>query len=159
MRVRSVACALLLSLAALAAIAEERCGPRELGPADPAYSSAVLLRQDLSNHAFEVQCVLPSKMVGMCGNAQQGNENAAALFRTDRGDFEALFLPEPFTFDDMTVKEEITGNSYHYSFSGHPSCGTMEGTQRLYFIKRGNKMLIVFGDAELASAMSNVPLR
>jgi len=161
--VRSVACVLLLSLAALAAIAQERCGPRELANslqlADPAYSSAVLLRQDLSHQAFDVQCVLPSKWVGMCGNPQRGNGNAAALFRTDRGDFEVLFLPEPFVFDHVTAKEEKHGNYYHYSFSGNPQCGSLEGPRRIYFVKRRNKMFIVFGDAELAAALSNVPVR
>ena len=163
MALRSVACALLLSSAALGAIAQERCGPRELANslqlADPAYSSAVLLQQDLSNHAFEVQCVLPSKMVGMCGNPQQGNQNAAALFRTDRGDFEVLFLPKSFVFDHVIAKEQKHGNYYHYSFSGNPHCGSLEGPHRIYFVKRGNKMIIVFGDAELAAALTDAPMR
>lgn len=163
MSVRSVACALLLSLVSLAATAQERCGPRELSQSlrlsDPAYSSALLLRQELSNNGFDVQCVLPSKSVGMCGDAQQRNENAAALFRTDRGDFEALFLPEPFTFDGVTVKEEKRGALYHYSFSGQPPCGSSEGTQRMYVVKRGNKMFLVFDNAELAAALSNTPMR
>ena len=106
-----------------------------------------------------MQCVLPSKLAGTCANPQQGNGNAAALFRTDRGDFEVLFLPKPFVFDHVTAKEEKHSNYYHYSFSGNPQCGSIEGPRRIYFVKRGNKMFVVFGDAELAAALSNAPMR
>ncbi len=58
----------------------------------------------------KVQCVLPSKWAGMCGNSQQGNGNTAALFRTDRGDFEVLFLPGRFVFDHVAAKEEKHGD-------------------------------------------------
>jgi len=43
----------------------------------------------------------------------------AALYRTDRGDFEALFLPKPQTFAGMIVIEEQQNGRYTYSFHGH----------------------------------------
>jgi hypothetical protein len=60
---------------------------------DPVYAETVELTRELENHGFVVRCVLQLKMA----NTFQG-QLGAALYRTSRGDFEALFLPKPRTF-------------------------------------------------------------
>jgi len=74
------------------------CDPRELTeallrPTDPAYAESIELTRELENRGYIVRCVLGSKMVSTF-EGQLG----AALYRTSRGDFEALFLPKPHTF-------------------------------------------------------------
>ena len=162
MSLRSIASGLLFTLAALSALAQEpRCGPHELSAslplADYAYSDAMILRQDLTEDGLEVQCVLRSKMTGLFFTAK--GDNAAALFRTDHGDFEVLVLPKPFVFDNLTVNEGKNGKSYSYSFSGEPASKThIESTRRRYFVKRGNKMFVL-DDSALAATLTTAPMR
>ena len=152
---------LLLFSAALVAAQEPRCGPHELTAslplADPAYSDAMILRQDLTGNGFEVQCVLRSKLGGLFVTSND-NQSAATLFRTDHGDFEVLILPKPFVFDLLTANEHKNGKSYSYSFSGDPTCKTPIEGIRQYFVKRGNKMFLTH-DAALAAILTDVPMR
>lgn len=67
-----------------------------LKPDNPAYANAMNLTRALQLHGFIIKCVLQSKMSDVF-EGQKG----AALFRTDRGDFEALFLPNTETFDSV----------------------------------------------------------
>ena len=163
MSLRSIASGLLFTVAALSALAQEpRCGPHELSAslplADPAYSDAIVLRQDLTEDGLEVQCVGRSKLNGIFANAN-GSSNAAALFRTNHGDFEVLLLPKPFVFDLLTVHEHRNGKSYSYSFSGDPTCHTpIESNRRWYFVKRGNKMFVL-DDSTLAATLTTAPMR
>lgn len=157
MKFRSIASGLLFSLAAWSALAQEpRCGPHELSAslplADPAYSDAMILRQDLAEEGVEVQCVLQSKWRRIFF-IPKGNQ-VAALFRTDHGDVEVLLLPKPFVFDLVTVNERQNGKSYSYSFSGDPPSEThIESIRRMYFVKRGNKMFET-DDAALAAILN-----
>lgn len=165
MRLERFAFALLLGLGALGAFAaaEERCGPHELTAslrlAAPSYSDAMILQQDLMEDGFAVQCILQSMWNRIFGNEQLGYRNSAALFRTARGDFDVLFLPPPFVFDRVEVKEQKNGRFYDYSFSGSPTSGAhIESGGRTYFVKRGNK-LFVANDAGLAAALANASMR
>jgi hypothetical protein len=80
----------------------------------------MLLKQELTAEGFAVECVLESKFNGMFGDEKLGYTSSAALFRTDHGDFEALFLPKPFTFGSVVVHEKRNGGPYVYSFTGDP---------------------------------------
>jgi hypothetical protein len=162
MKLQSFLIALLLSLAASSVFAqEERCGPHELSASLPlanrAYSDTMILKQDLTEDGLEVQCVLQSKWSRLFYTPK--GDNAAALFRTDHGDFEVLLLPKPFVFDLLTVNEHKNGKSYSYSFSGDPTSYThIESVRRMYFVKRGNKMFET-DDAALAAKLTNAPMR
>jgi hypothetical protein len=125
-----------------------RCHLREmhaqLQKANPAYADAMELAQTLSEHGFIIKCVLGSKMdrlfEGMKG---------AALFRTNRGDFEALFLPKAQTFAEVNVIEQRRDNEYIYSFQGNPKpwpANRMEGPRRTYFLKHANQLLVIDDD-------------
>src|SRR5258705_7565564 len=76
----------------------EKCNDQDLlavlQPADKAYSKAMELAETLRAGDFIIKCVLRSKQEGLF----EGLEGAA-LFRTNRGDFEALFLPKEKTFE------------------------------------------------------------
>jgi hypothetical protein len=163
MKFQSIAIGLLLALAGLNAIAQEpRCGPHELSTslplANPAYSDAMILRQDLTEDGLGVECVLQSKWRRMFFTSK-GNQNAAALFRTDHGDFEVLLLPKPFVFDFLTVNEQKNDGSYSYSFSGDPYSELhIESIHRMYFVKRGNKMFET-DNAALAATLTDAPMR
>ena len=118
----------------------------------------MILRQDLDEDGVEVQCVLKSKWRRIFFTSK-GNQNAAAQFRTDHGDFEVLLLPKPFVFDLLTVNEQKNDESYSYSFGGDPySEAHIESIHRMYFVKRGNKMFET-DDAALAAILTNAPMR
>jgi hypothetical protein len=71
--------------------------------------------RNLMDHGFIVKCVLPSKMDGLF-DGQKG----AALYRTDGGEFDVLFLPKAETFDAVELVEQKQGKTYVYSFRGTP---------------------------------------
>jgi hypothetical protein len=58
-----------------------------LAKSDAAYPDAMDLAQTLISHSFIVTCVSPSQMT----DTFEGQEGAA-VYRTNEGDFEALFL-------------------------------------------------------------------
>lgn len=119
-----------------------------LVPEDTAYADAAALARDLSDHGFIITCVAPSKMTGMF----EGQEGAA-LYRTNRGDFEALFLPKPQTFDELQVIERQERGRYLYSFGGRPKpspANLIDGSSPVYFIKYVNQLLVA-SDKELAA--------
>jgi hypothetical protein len=165
MKLEPLAIALLLSVGALSAFAnEQRCGAHELEASlrltDPGYSDAMLLQQELNHHGFAVQCVLRSKWSGMFRDAKWGYQSTGALFRTNRGDFTVLFLPAPYVFDALKVNEQRSGDWYDYSFRGSPPSATHIGTRYpVDFIRRGNKMFIVHDNAILAVELATIPLR
>jgi hypothetical protein len=73
----------------------------------------------------------------------------AALFRTDRGDFEVLFLPRPLRFDDLRVTERREARSYVYSFEGQPRpwpANHMENARRTYFLGHAGWLFVVMDD-------------
>ncbi|PYX26803.1 MAG: hypothetical protein DMG80_20720 [Acidobacteria bacterium] len=66
----------------------------------------------------------------------------AAFFRSDIGDFEALFLPRPKTWDELEIVEQREQGGYsRYHFRGAPTySGTWEG-KSVYFVKHRNQLL------------------
>jgi hypothetical protein len=118
------------------------CDARELmyplKPVDPIYSEAMALAEVLREHGLTIKCVLPSKRV----NSFDG-QVGAALYRTTRGDFEALFLKTPATFASVKSTEEVKNGFYIYSFEGMPTArGGWTSSRREYFVKHRNQMLI-----------------
>ena len=118
------------------------CDARELlnllQPIDPIYSEAMDLAKVLRGYGLTIKCVLPSKM----GNAFEG-QIGAALYRTNRGDFEALFLKRPATFASVKPTEAQKNGFYLYSFEGRPPArGGWTSSKREYFVKHGSHMLI-----------------
>jgi hypothetical protein len=119
-----------------------------LRPADPAYADAMELAQTLRNHGFAVQCVLQSKMVRLF-EGQKG----AALYRTNRGDFEALFLPKAQTFA-VQPNEARKNGRYIYSFSGspHSTGGPWDSARPTFFVQHSNQFLTTW-DKQLATEL------
>ena len=111
---------------------------------DPAYVDALELAQTLRNRGFTVKCVLRSKMEGTF----EGMEGAA-LYRTDRGDFEALFLPKPQTFAGLIVIEEQKNGRYTYSFHGTPRswpANRVDSPHPISFLWHANQFLVIRDD-------------
>ena len=119
----------------------------QLSSVDPVYVDAMELTRYLIDHGFIVNCVQGSKMQNLF-DGQKG----AALYRTDRGGFEAVFLSKTETFDALEVVEQRKGARYLYSFRGTPrSPAHIDSSKRTYYIKFGNVLFDVWGDAELAA--------
>jgi hypothetical protein len=115
---------------------------------DPAYTDAMELAQALRNHGFAVKCVLRSTMFRVF-EGQKG----AALYRTNRGDFEALFLPKAQTFSVHPGEERKNGR-YIYSFSGSPhSTGSpWDSARPTFFVQHANQFLTTW-DKQLATEL------
>ena len=114
------------------------CDPKAWLPAtDPAYAEAMKLSKTLNRHGIQIRCVLLSKEAQMF-EGQLG----AAFFRTDIGDFDALFLPPSQSWDKLKVigQHETDGHA-KYRFQGSPTYpGTWEG-KSVYFVKHRNQFL------------------
>ena len=136
---RSVTLLLVLLMIAMRALAQgERCDPQALLPStDPAYADAATLSDTLHGHGIQVRCVLLSKEAHMFGG-----QLGAAFFRTDVGDFEALFLPRGQTWDHLNIIEKQEADGYtRYQFRGSPTySGTWEG-KSVSFVKHRNQFL------------------
>jgi len=132
----------------------DKCSDRDLvavlQPTDDkfSYSMAMELAQTLQARGFIIKCVVTSKMGGFFEELE-----GAALFRTNRGDFEALFLPKPKTFERLVIHERQENGRYIYSFEGDPkpkpSTG-IDSSRRWYFVKHAH-MLLEMGDDALAN--------
>jgi hypothetical protein len=118
-----------------------------LQPSDPAYLDAVELARILADSGFMVMCIAPSKMTGTF-EGQKG----AAVYRTDQGGFDALFLPKPQNFDRLQIVERQESGRYLYSFAGRPTpwpANLIEGPRPVFFIKHTNRLIVAY-DKELA---------
>jgi hypothetical protein len=119
----------------------------QLSSTDPVYVDAMELARYLLDHGFIVKCVLASKEQN-----QFDGQKGAALYRTDRGSFVVLFLPKAETFDAVEVVEQRRGARYLYSFRGTPRSPThIDSSKPIYYIKFGNVLFDVWGDAELTA--------
>jgi hypothetical protein len=128
----------VLVQASFTAAQNNPCDPRALLPhTDPAYADAMELAKTLTSHGISVRCVLLSKEAQMF-EGQLG----AAFFRSDIGNFEALFLPRSETWDELEVVEQREqGGHATYHFRGVPKySGTWDG-KPVYFVKHGNQLL------------------
>jgi hypothetical protein len=152
----SLASLLLLLVCPESVLAQYPCGPEALKAAlpsnAPSYPDAMALSQVLKKNGIAVKCILLSKM----DNAFEGMEGAA-LYRTDHGDFEALFLPRPQNFDQLNVVEQQVGNMYDYSFVGprRPVPQLMEAGYREYFIKH-QTILFILHDKPLSTTLEKL---
>ena len=131
------------------------CDAREMAWAlkanDPAYSDAMELAQTLREHHFVVGCVLPSKMTGFFEG-----EKGAAVYRTDKGSFNALFLSKPQSFDKLFVVERHKNNGYSYHFEGIPKpwpVNRIESLRPIYFLKHSSQLLVIDDDANLLNSL------
>jgi hypothetical protein len=118
-----------------------------LQPSDSAYLDAVELARTLADHGFMVMRIVPSKRTGMF-EGQQG----AALYRTDQGSFEALFLPKPQNFDRLQIVERQESGRYLYSFAGRPTpwpANLIDSPRPVFFLKHTNRLLVAY-DKKLA---------
>jgi hypothetical protein len=142
---------LTTSMQALLLAQSSECTGREaqvqLPSTDPVYVDAMELARYLLDHGFIVKCVLASKEQN-----QFDGQKGAALYRTDRGSFVVLFLPKAETFDAVEVVEQRRGARYLYSFRGTPRSPThIDSSKPIYYIKFGNVLFDVWGDAELTA--------
>jgi hypothetical protein len=126
----------------------EKCSDQDLlavlQPTNKAYSMAMELAQTLRAGDFTINCVLRSKEEGLF----EGLEGAA-LFRTNRGDFEAIFLPKQRTFEKLRVLERQENGWYIYSFEGDPKpwpANRIESPRRIYFVKHSHMLLETSND-------------
>ena len=115
---------------------------------DPAFTNAMELAQTLRNHGFTVKCVLQSKSIGLF-EGQKG----AALYRTNRGDFQALFLPKTQKFAVQPIETRENG-WYIYSFAGSPHAtgGPWNCARPTYFSQHANQLFETW-DEQLAAAL------
>jgi hypothetical protein len=148
---------LCLSPRAALAIQPSECSDKEMSVAlkasDPAYPDAMELAQTLRDNGITVNCVLPSKMIN-----QFKGQTGAVLYRTSRGDFEALFLIRPRTFDRLRIIERQDGSWWMYSFKGPPQPRQRLGIQSaypFYFVKYQN-MLFVLIDKEMSATLETL---
>jgi hypothetical protein len=131
--------------------------PRDLSaalqPNDKAYAPALELSQDIQRGGFVVRCILRSRWEGLFEGL-----TGAALYRTNRGDFEALFLAAPNTFDQLAINERREGERWVYSFEGQPKpwpANRIEG-RRIHFVKNDRRLLLVLEDETLAASLQRV---
>ena len=109
-------------------------------PYNSAYTDAMSLARTLQAHGFIVKCVLQSKMAQFFEG-----QNGAALFRTDHGDFEALFLPPSQTFASVEVNEWRENGRFLYSFRGSPSPTSsqpIDSAQPMFFERHANQFYV-----------------
>jgi hypothetical protein len=120
---------------------------------DPVHDDAMELARTFERHGFIVECVRSSKQARIF-DGQKG----AAVYKTNRGSFEVLFLPKGQTFDELEIVSESKGRDFRkYSFQGKPKIThTMETNSRIAFIKHENVMFEVFGDDGLAKSLEQV---
>jgi len=141
---------LLLALPSFLTGQSEKCSDSDLvavlQPTDQAYSMAMELAKTLQAEGFIIKCMLRSKMEG-----EFEGQDGAALFRTNRGDFEAMFMPKQKTFEKMKVLERQENGWYVYSFEGNPKPRSLgrQGPRREYFVKHAH-LLLETSDALLA---------
>jgi hypothetical protein len=131
------------------------CSPNELlavlKPDDPVYADAMYLARTLQFHAFVVKCVLQSKMVHLF-EGQKG----ATVFRTDQGDFDALFLRNAETFASLESIESRENNRFRYWFRGSPrplSPHPIDSAYPMFFEKHANQLFIT-SKSQLAASIA-----
>jgi hypothetical protein len=121
---------------------------------NPAYADAFELTRALTDRGLVVQCVAPSKMTGIF-EAQVG----AALYKTNQGEFEALFLSKAQDFEGLQIIERQERGRYLYSFAGRPKplpATLIDAARRTYFIKNLNRLLVANDEALAARLRSTL---
>jgi len=80
-------------------------GPALLSPSEPVYADAMELKQTLENHGIEARCVFPTHLwsifeVAVDGGVMHSTVEGEANFRTNYGDLDVVFMPQPQTSAD-----------------------------------------------------------
>jgi hypothetical protein len=116
-----------------------------------AYPDATELALTLTGYGFIVKCIARSKWDDFVPGAK-----GAALYLTDHGDFDVVFLPKPLTFDGLDVVERQKNGEYEYSFRGSPRpASRMAGRKRTYFFKHSNQLFMAW-DLRTATNLARV---
>jgi hypothetical protein len=131
-------------------------GPALLSPSEPVYSDAMELKQTLENHGIEVRCVFPTHLwsifeVAGGGGVMHSTVEGEANFRTNYGDLDVVFMPQPQTSADWKITEHREDSGFLYTFSGTPrvwDANRFGSARRIYFLDRGNQLFFV-GDVAL----------
>jgi len=117
----------------------------------PGHGDAIALAATLNKKGITVRCILGSTMEDTFDG-----QTGAAVFRTDRGSFEVLFLPPPQTFDHLRVIERRDGKRYLYRFKGPPQpwpANLIDSAFPIFFIKSRNMLFVVESDAALRATV------
>jgi hypothetical protein len=121
-------------------------------PSDTAvYRDAIRLSEALRKKGILMKCILASTMEGTFEG-----QSGAALYRSDHGSFEVLFLPQSRTFDQLKIIEQHNGDRYSYRFKGPPQpwpANLIDSAFRIDFVKDRNLLFVVQNDAELSARL------
>ena len=117
----------------------------------PVYADATELARTLNERDFVVECIRRSKEEHLF-DSQKG----AAWFKTDKGVFEVWFLPGKESFAALEIIEKPQENGrYIYTFRGRPRILTpVDSSKPIFFIKQGNLLFEVWGNSQLAAALT-----
>jgi hypothetical protein len=116
----------------------------------PVYPDAAALSVTLSGHSFKVKCIALS----LLNNFVPGSKGAA-LYSTDHGDFDVVFLPELQNFYNFQVIERQKKGTYIYTFRGTPRPATRMVGKKVYFFKQSNKLFIAW-DKQTATSLTEL---
>lgn len=119
---------------------------------DRAHAAAQALASDLRASGIAVHCFLQSHSDGLFDSIM-----GAAVAITDVGSFDVIFRPPGVTWDSLQVLEQRASSGYYtYSFGGSPPpwpANKMESSQRMYFVRAGERLLIIRHDVERAELL------
>jgi len=121
-----------------------------LQPTDPGYAEAAGLKQTLEARGILVRCVCRSKLMLMF-KGQRG----AALFRTDQGDFEALFLPKSKSWTGLEIIQTKKNGRYLCSARGQPNTALMDGSRPAFFVKHANELCVTW-DPQVSAKLDQI---
>jgi hypothetical protein len=132
----------------------QRCSSHDLEASLPSnyrtYSEALELGQILSANGVTIKCMLRSKMESLFHGVA-----GAALYRSNVGDFEVVFLPTPQDVTAISIIEQRQNGRYIYLLlrknqsKGSPV--SMNSPRPVYFIEHGNGLLIAYDERTAAS--------
>jgi hypothetical protein len=112
----------------------------------PAYTDAAQLAQELTANGYIVRCIARSTF-----EASMPITKGAALYITNRGAFDVIFVPKPQTFEALEIIERQKKGSYVYKFRGTPRFARQMAPKKTYFFKQSNRLFIAFDKQTAAS--------
>jgi hypothetical protein len=112
----------------------------------PAYPDATQLAQELSANGYIVRCIARSTF-----EVSIPVVKGAALYITNRGAFDVIFLPKPQSFETLEIIERQKKGTYIYKFRGTPRIARQMAPKKTYFFKQSNRLFIAFDKQTAAS--------